>query len=165
MDEATQRSSSERAVRAVERAFPPVEFSTWSLCDRFLPQAHACAELINQWGLEFPAAARLLNRVGVYLSRRGRYTETEALLQRALAIWEKALGPEHPDVARGLNNLATLYQTQGQYAKAQPLSGGASARIAASGRGSAHQFNRQSNTLASTDTHGRDPAREPVPAH
>ena len=34
---------------------------------------------------------------------------------------EKALGPEHPDVAQSLNNLAGLYQAQGQYAKAEPL--------------------------------------------
>jgi tetratricopeptide (TPR) repeat protein len=34
---------------------------------------------------------------------------------------EKALGPEHPDVANGLHNLAALYVTQGQYAEAEPL--------------------------------------------
>ena len=38
-----------------------------------------------------------------------------------LAILEKALGPEHPDVARGLNNLAGLYHVQGRYAEAVPL--------------------------------------------
>jgi tetratricopeptide (TPR) repeat protein len=40
---------------------------------------------------------------------------------KALAIREKALGPEHPDVAASLNSLAELYQAQGQYAKAEPL--------------------------------------------
>jgi len=34
---------------------------------------------------------------------------------------EKALGPEHPSVAVGLNNLAGLYQDQGKYAEAEPL--------------------------------------------
>ncbi len=34
---------------------------------------------------------------------------------------EKALGPEHPDVATSLNNLALLYQAQGNYAEAEPL--------------------------------------------
>jgi hypothetical protein len=34
---------------------------------------------------------------------------------------EKALGPEHPDVAAGLNNLAEFYRLQGQYAQAEPL--------------------------------------------
>ena len=38
-----------------------------------------------------------------------------------LQIQEKALGPDHPDVATSLNNLALLYYNQGQYAKAEPL--------------------------------------------
>jgi len=121
MDEATQRLWAERAVRAVNRAFPSVKFSNWAVCERLLPQAHACAELINQWGFEFPEGARLLHRAGLYLYERGRYTDAEPLYQRALAIREMALGPEHPDVANSLNNLARLYNKQGQYAKAEPL--------------------------------------------
>jgi tetratricopeptide (TPR) repeat protein len=34
---------------------------------------------------------------------------------------EKALEPEHPDVATSLDNLANLYGTQGLYAEAEPL--------------------------------------------
>jgi tetratricopeptide (TPR) repeat protein len=34
---------------------------------------------------------------------------------------EKALGPEHPNVATSLSNLAGLYQAQGRYADAEPL--------------------------------------------
>jgi CHAT domain-containing protein len=40
---------------------------------------------------------------------------------RALAIREKALGPEHRDTARSLNNLAGLYDGTGTYVKAEPL--------------------------------------------
>ena len=42
-------------------------------------------------------------------------------MQRALAIREKALGPEHPDTATSLNNLAVLYEAMGAYAQAEPL--------------------------------------------
>jgi tetratricopeptide (TPR) repeat protein len=42
-------------------------------------------------------------------------------LIRALAIREKALGPDHPDTAQSLNNLAALYYSQGNYAKAEPI--------------------------------------------
>ena len=31
------------------------------------------------------------------------------------------LGPDHPDVAHSLNNLAGLYQKTGRYAEAEPL--------------------------------------------
>jgi Tetratricopeptide repeat len=102
MDEATQRLWAERAVQAVNCAFPFVEFSTWAGCERLLPQAHACAEPINQWGFEFPEGSRLLNRAGFYLYERGRYAGAKPLLERALAIREKALGPEHPDLANRL---------------------------------------------------------------
>jgi tetratricopeptide (TPR) repeat protein len=121
MGQDTQRLWAERAVRVVNHAFPRGEFSTWVDCERFLAQAHACAELISEWGFEFAEAAQLLNQAGFYLSERGRYTDAEPLYRRALAIREKTLEPEHPDVATSVNNLARLYATQGQYAKAEPL--------------------------------------------
>jgi tetratricopeptide (TPR) repeat protein len=121
MDEATQRLWAECAVRAVDRAFSYVEFSTWALCERLLGQAYACAQLIDQWRLEFPEAANLLNKAGSYLHARGQYTQAEPLHERALSVWERALGPEHPDVATSLNNLAVLYRAQGQYGKAESL--------------------------------------------
>jgi Tetratricopeptide repeat len=43
--------------------------------------------------------------------------KAEPLYERALAIREKFLKSEHPDVAMSLNNLTQLYQAQGQYAK------------------------------------------------
>ena len=42
-------------------------------------------------------------------------------MQRSLAIWEKALGEDHPNVAQSLNNLAVLYNSQGRYSEAEPL--------------------------------------------
>jgi hypothetical protein len=39
-----------------------------------------------------------------------------------LAVFEKGLGANHPDIAGVLNNLAALYKAQGRYADAQPLS-------------------------------------------
>ena len=42
-------------------------------------------------------------------------SKVEPLFERALTIREKALSPEHPDVAQSLNNLALFYRAQGQY--------------------------------------------------
>jgi CHAT domain-containing protein/Tfp pilus assembly protein PilF len=50
-----------------------------------------------------------------------RYSDAEPLFKRSLAISEKALGPDHPDVANFLLNLANLYQAQGRYSDAAPL--------------------------------------------
>jgi CHAT domain-containing protein/Tfp pilus assembly protein PilF len=47
------------------------------------------------------------------------YDKAEPLYQRALAIKEKVLGPEHPDVASSLYSLASLYVERGDYTKAE----------------------------------------------
>src|SRR5262249_47949660 len=54
---------------------------------------------------------RVTNRLG----------EAEPLYRRALAIFEKSLGPEHPDVARGLHNLAVLLPVTNRLSEAEPL--------------------------------------------
>jgi tetratricopeptide (TPR) repeat protein len=62
-----------------------------------------------------------LNRRVIELYRAGRYAEAIPLVQQALAIYEKALGPDHPDVATAVNNLALLYDKQDRTAEAEPL--------------------------------------------
>ena len=49
-----------------------------------------------------------LNNLALLYKDQGRYAEAEPLYKRALAIWEKALGPEHPHVATILENYAAL---------------------------------------------------------
>ncbi len=65
--------------------------------------------------------ARQLNELAEMLYQQGKYQEARPLMQRALAIREKVLGPEHPDTAGSLNKLAMLYFTLGQYDQALPL--------------------------------------------
>jgi CHAT domain-containing protein len=72
-------------------------------------------------GQEELKEANELNQQVEKLYQAGKYAEAIPLAQRILAIREKALGPEHPDVALSLSNLALLYGTTGQYAKAEPL--------------------------------------------
>jgi tetratricopeptide (TPR) repeat protein len=47
--------------------------------------------------------------------------DAEPLFKRSLEILKNHLGNDHPDVARGFNNLAALYQSQGRYSEAEPL--------------------------------------------
>src|SRR5258708_19929369 len=62
MDKKTQRQWAQRTVKAVNAAFPNVEYSTWPRCQACLPHALACAALIEQYKFTFPKAASLLNR-------------------------------------------------------------------------------------------------------
>ncbi len=120
MDEPIERLWAERAVRAVSRTFPNVEYAVWSRCQRCLPHAQVCAVLIKQWTIMSLEAARLLDQAGSYLKERAQNAQAELMLQQSLAIYEKIWGPEHPDVAHSLNNLAEVYR-QGKYAQAEPL--------------------------------------------
>jgi len=52
---------------------------------------------------------------------QGNYEQAKPLYERALSVWEKVLGAEHPQMALGLNNLAGLHKTQGNYEQAKPL--------------------------------------------
>ena len=45
----------------------------------------------------------------------------EPLFRRALAIFEASLGPDHPDFATQLNNLALLLQATTRLGEAEPL--------------------------------------------
>jgi tetratricopeptide (TPR) repeat protein len=126
MNKQAQRKWAERTVRAINRAFPDVtDVPAWPQCQRYIPHALACADLIRQYTFTFPEAARLLNQAAFYLHDHVSYREAEPLYQGALAIREQQLGADHPDTATSLNNLAALYRAQGKYVQAEPLYQGA----------------------------------------
>ena len=60
-------------------------------------------------------AMALNNLANLYLDE-GRYADAELLHTRSLALREKVLGPEHPDVAQSLGNLALISFSRGRYA-------------------------------------------------
>jgi len=121
MDAPARRVWAERVVQALNKVFPYVEFQNWPQCERLIPHAIAAGRLVEDFGLDFVAAGRLLNQSGSYLDECARYAEAEPLYQRALSIAEKALGPGHPTTATSLNNLALLYRDQSRHAEAEPL--------------------------------------------
>jgi tetratricopeptide (TPR) repeat protein len=63
----------------------------------------------------------LLSWLGSSLMATANWTEAEALIRRALIIDEKSYGPEHPDVAISLDNLAVLLKVMNRLAEAEPL--------------------------------------------
>ena len=64
-------------------------------------------------------SARLgINDLAELYRAQGNYAEAAPLYRRSLAIWEKALGPEHPDVATSLENYAALLRKSGRSAEA-----------------------------------------------
>jgi tetratricopeptide (TPR) repeat protein len=108
-------------VALLNQAFPEVEFTNWPQCEHCLSHALLCAGWVKQEQIVTPAAMRLLDQLGYYLTVRGHYSEAEPFLQQAFSLREQQLGPEHLDTATSLYHLALLYEKQGKYTEAETL--------------------------------------------
>jgi tetratricopeptide (TPR) repeat protein len=95
--------------------------ASWPRCGLLTPHLLASCETEMADAAMNAERADLLGRAGGYFHVRGTYLGTRPLKERALAIREKVLGPEHPDTAASLNNLGVLLQDQGDLAGARPF--------------------------------------------
>jgi len=119
MDQPTRHAWTERIVQTVNSVFPEVEFTTWPLCERYLPHVLVCVELVEQEQVRSQEAARLFHHAGCYLLERARAPEAHPLLQQALAIRERHLGLDHPDTASTLDRLARCFRIEGKYTESE----------------------------------------------
>jgi tetratricopeptide (TPR) repeat protein len=99
----------------------PDDVRTWPRWDPLRPHVALAVAQADVVGMPEPTA-RLMNQLGILLYTKALHAEAEPLMRRALALDEAAYGPEHPDVARDLNNLASLLKATNRLAEAEPLS-------------------------------------------
>jgi CHAT domain-containing protein/Tfp pilus assembly protein PilF len=71
--------------------------------------------------MEVPAEVMAWREQVQTLYQQRKVREAIPLQEQELTWTEKTYGPDHPDTAFSLNNLAFLYYIQGAYAKAEPL--------------------------------------------
>jgi len=71
--------------------------------------------------VEVPAEVKAWRQQVGTLYQQGKFQEAISLQEQELAWTERNFGPDHPDTAQSLNNLAELYRSLGAYAKAKPL--------------------------------------------
>ena len=67
----------------------------------------------RRWALITPIPPPASTTWRCCIRAQGAYAKAEPLYKRALAINEKVLGPDHPNTATSLNNLAALYRGPG----------------------------------------------------
>jgi tetratricopeptide (TPR) repeat protein len=108
----------ERLIARLVAVYPTEGYSdpqSWPVCAKLTPH------LPTRRGADDASVSDVLNRAAGYFFGRAAYSQAAPLLRDALAIREKALGPEHPNTAQSLNNLAALLRDQGDFAGARPL--------------------------------------------
>jgi tetratricopeptide (TPR) repeat protein len=108
--DAVEEALLQEAIRLNQRGFP-APLLIW--------QAHLRAVTEGAWSREEIRAAGLCNEMGVHLWLIGDFPNARLYCERALPIWEKVLGPDHPDTALSLNNLGSLLQDEGDLAGAR----------------------------------------------
>jgi tetratricopeptide (TPR) repeat protein len=91
-----------------------------------------------------PRLTRSLDSLAALYQAQGRYDEAESFSARALAIEEKALGPDHPALAERLDSYAALLEKMGRSAAATKMAG----RAAVIGKPKAPSGDAQQMTVA-----------------
>ncbi len=99
-----------------------------SLCDglgrseeaiNFYQKAIAAGTQIDD--VPYSDIGTMLNNIALILRKSGRQKAAEPCYVRALEIYEKQLGHDHPDVASVLNNLAVFYTNERRYTEAEKI--------------------------------------------
>ncbi len=120
--EAEQQSCVASALRWVNAGFPyeSSDVRFWPIAEALAPHALVIAKEADRRLIPKPTS-RLMGQLGIFYQSRAEWGQAEPLMRRALDIDEKSYGSEHPNVARGLNNLAQLLQDTNRLAEAEPL--------------------------------------------
>ena len=111
-----------KALEWIGDAFPTEsgDVRSWPRAAPLAPHADAVTTFANKAAISRPTSL-IMDRLATFWQSKARWNAAEPLFQRALAITETSYGPEHPNVATGLNNLAGLLQTTNRLAEAEPL--------------------------------------------
>lgn len=120
LEQAVKLQSSDWNVN-VRLAFVLSHIRTRSFVDGNTRAATIYTQLLPPAGGGDLRDALVFNNLGELYATQGKYTAAEAQLQRALTIYETALGPTHPLVGICINNIGTLYCRLGKYKEAEVL--------------------------------------------
>jgi tetratricopeptide (TPR) repeat protein len=113
-----------RLIAQLEAIYPDDGYdnpASWPRCAHLTPHLLTSCSAEAADDVVAAKCAELLGRAGSYLHGRGAYSGARPLKEQALAIREKVLGPEHPDTAETLNNLALLLLDEGNRETARLL--------------------------------------------
>jgi tetratricopeptide (TPR) repeat protein len=118
MIESRRREVAKAAVALVDLALPEFPFGAWdaevaATHNRLDEHALAVAGHAEASGVSLEAVARLFAKFGSNRFMRNDFVGARSAFQRAIAIDERVLGPEHPQTSADLNNLGMTLRSLG----------------------------------------------------
>jgi tetratricopeptide (TPR) repeat protein len=124
-DDETRKAMRPALIEALAAVYPD---NVWRNSEAW-PRVRRLDALAAAWadrnalpkGAEKAAADMLMAAAQYRDTALAAYAQAQPLYERALEIREAVLGPEHPDTAASLNNLAFLFMAAGDPARAQAL--------------------------------------------
>ncbi|CAF3963830.1 unnamed protein product [Adineta steineri] len=63
--------------------------------------------------------APIYHQLGMLKRNRGKYEEAHTFYEKSLALYQKTLHPNHPDLASSYNNIGLVYENMDNYSKAR----------------------------------------------
>jgi tetratricopeptide (TPR) repeat protein len=116
LDAESARMWAAATVRLLAAAFPSQaeNIEVWSFARQLLPHALAAADQAEALQADPLTTAKLLDAAGRYLWGRGDHHQAKILHQRALALCEAQVGPEHPHIAFSHQHLGVVLADLGE---------------------------------------------------
>src|SRR3569833_879624 len=108
------------ALRLISSLFPEPRLELWDQCEKYVVHAQRVGEWAELWGGE-TEVSDLLERLSIYLFRRGRWRETELVERRAYELRKITLGPKHRDTIQTMASLAVTHHKLGRYEEAAKM--------------------------------------------
>ncbi len=99
---------------------PPDDIRSWDVWNTISPHVLAITDHGNNVKTPEPTGW-LMNSLALHFNAKTSFEVAETLYHKALAINENTVGPDHPNTASCLNNLAQLYKATNRLKEAEPL--------------------------------------------
>lgn len=105
----------ERALNMVRAILPPApdDFRSWPMYDRLAPHIEAVTGYSSSPSL-LTKKIELLKKLGIYLLTSEQLTAARTTFERVLTMLETTYGPDDPEVAKALDNLAAAQLKLGE---------------------------------------------------
>jgi tetratricopeptide (TPR) repeat protein len=122
LNEARNIEMAQLAMRCVARHVPmKTEREYWVRQRRLMQHADRCLKMMMDEISIVEGKEWILHRLGYLYAGQGRLSDAEAMFERALRGYEKAIGPEHTSTLETVNSLGVLYENQGRLSDAEAM--------------------------------------------